>query len=76
VNINVLVEVAGIADLARDSDEVGQRLGDGFGGIERDETASDEGEKRSARGNQVLAVLLRLADFVVSSRNLVISALL
>jgi len=51
VNINVLVEVAGIADFARDSDEMGQGLGNGLGGVERDETARDEGEKSSARGN-------------------------
>src|SRR5207245_3120753 len=43
VNINILVEIAGVADFASDGDEVRQRLGNGFRGQEGDDSA---GEKR------------------------------
>jgi len=42
VNINVLVEVAGVADFARNGDEVRQRFGDGFRGQEGDDSAGEE----------------------------------
>ena len=35
MNIDVLIEVAGIANFARDGDEVRERLADGLGGLDR-----------------------------------------
>ena len=59
VNVDVLIEVAGIADFARHGNEMRQRLGDGFGGVEGDAASPDEqSEQRPAdRERSVLSVL-------------------
>jgi len=51
VNINVLIEIARVANFARDGDEVAQRLRDGLGGVDGDEAAKQESQKGSASGN-------------------------
>src|SRR5439155_13532695 len=47
VNINVLIEVTGIANFASDGDEMRQRLGDGLGGPDSDKPTGDKGNQGS-----------------------------
>ncbi len=51
VNINVLIEVAGVANFASDGNEMGERLGDGFSGIPGNQAAGNESKKGTAAGH-------------------------
>jgi len=50
VNIDVLIEIARVADFTGDGDEVGQGFRDGPGRIDRDETSRQNREKSSESG--------------------------
>src|SRR5439155_5696655 len=52
VNIDVLIEVARIADFASDGDEMRQRFGDGLGGPDGDKSSGDKGEQGSTDGHE------------------------
>ena len=51
VNINVLIEIARVADFPRNGDEMGERLGDGLGRQECDETTSEKCKESTAGCN-------------------------
>jgi hypothetical protein len=47
VNVDVLIEIAGIANFARDGDEVSERLADGLGSLDSREDPDNTGEERA-----------------------------
>ena len=67
MNINVLIQVAGIANFARNGDEVGERFADGFGGLDGREDAADTG-RESAQGGKaeanITGTFRRLRGFI------------
>src|SRR6266700_4611434 len=76
VNIDVLVEVAGVADFTGDGNEVSQGFGDGLGGIKSDDCPKRKGDQcsqdrgNSAKGSRTICrvggILQELGDIRVA----------
>ena len=67
MNVDVLIQVTGIANFARDGDEVSERLADGLGGLHSRENADNAGDERAQGGKtkaDVAGTFSRLRGFV------------
>ena len=63
MDVDVLIEITGVADFAGDGDQVRQRLGNGFRGVEGDEQTCENRGQRPQRGQAGSKLARRCSRF-------------